>query len=114
FLQTTFDAKLTERVEHEGRIRHAEVRIGDSVVMLGRAPDESAARPGVLYVYVEDCEAIYRRAIEAGAVSLREPTLMDYGDRSSGVCDRCGNQWWISTRVETLTPEEIQRRARES
>jgi uncharacterized glyoxalase superfamily protein PhnB len=67
--------------------------------------------PAVLHLYVTDVDATYRRAIEAGATSLREPADQFYGDRSGGVRDLCGNQWWISTHIEDVSPEEMRRRA---
>lgn len=58
-----------------------------------------------------DCDALYKRAIEAGCSSILEPATMFYGDRQGGVTDPDGNQWWISTHVEDLSDEEIQRRS---
>jgi uncharacterized glyoxalase superfamily protein PhnB len=100
FLKNTFDAEEVMRSSHpDGGIRHAEVRVGDSVVMMGGAADEPSAMPAALYVYVEDVDASYRRALEAGATSLGEPDDKEYGDRNAGVRDRSGNCWWISTPV---------------
>lgn len=115
FLQDAFDGKPSEMVpDAEGNIRHAEVRIGDSVVMIGQARGEWAPRPGGLYLYVEDTHATYRRAIDAGAKSLMEPATQFYGDINAGVEDPVGNWWWIATHVEDVPPEEMERRAREA
>jgi uncharacterized glyoxalase superfamily protein PhnB len=95
----------------EGDVRHAEIQIGDSRVMLGEASDQWKPMPAMLYVYVEDTDAVYRRAIAAGGQSLREPTTEFYGDRSAGVQDPAGNLWWIATHVEDVSPEELTRRA---
>jgi uncharacterized glyoxalase superfamily protein PhnB len=95
----------------DGRIMHAEVRIGDSVVMLADASDEFPAMPCMVHVYVPDCDAAYRRALGCGATSVREPADQFYGDRSGGVRDAGGNQWWIATHVEDVAPDEMQRRA---
>jgi PhnB protein len=112
FLQRAFDAAVTERMEGpDGAITHAEVRIGDSIVMLGEAPSERKPMPAMLYMYVADTDAVYRRAIAAGGTSIREPADQFYGDRSAAVQDACGNQWWLATRIENLTSEEIQKRA---
>jgi uncharacterized glyoxalase superfamily protein PhnB len=112
FLCATFEAKVTERHDlPDGRVMHAEVRIGDSTVMMGEARDPKPAMPGMLYVYVADTDAAYKRAIAAGATSLLEPTLQFYGDRNAGVKDRHGNQWWIATHVEDVPPDEMARRA---
>lgn len=112
FLQRAFDATVTERLERpDGAIAHAEVRIGDSIVMLGDAPAEWKPMPAMLHMYVADADAAYRRAIAAGGTSIREPADQFYGDRSAAVQDACGNQWWLATRIENLTSEEIQKRA---
>jgi uncharacterized glyoxalase superfamily protein PhnB len=65
----------------------------------------------MLHVYVDDVGDVYRAAIQAGATSIREPEDMFYGDRSGGVADSQGNQWWLSTHVEDVSPEEMARRA---
>ena len=83
------------------------------MVMMGQARDEWKPRPGTLYLYVPDVDATYQRALAAGGTSLREPSTQVYGDRSGGVEDPLGNQWWIATHVEDLSPEEIERRAKE-
>jgi uncharacterized glyoxalase superfamily protein PhnB len=93
----------------DGSIGHGELKIGDSVVMVGEAPDEPVT--AMLHLYVEDCDAVYQRALDAGAESLNEPTDQFYGDRSGGVRDKWGNQWYISTHVEDVTPDEMRRRA---
>lgn len=112
FLKHTFGAEVREHIPGEnGSVRHAEVMIGNSMVMLGDATCEAGPRPGNLYVYVEDTDATYRRALEAGAESIREPADQFYGDRSAGVKDPFGNHWWIATHIEDVAPEEIARRA---
>jgi PhnB protein len=112
FLKAAFDAKETERMAAPGdRIGHAEVRIGDSVVMLGDAHGEHKPLQAMLYVYVDDADATYRRALAAGATSVQEPADQFYGDRSGGVRDPVGNLWWIATHVEDVPPAELKRRA---
>ena len=112
FLEQVFDVKEKEIMRQpDGSIMHAEVRIGDSVIMMGEATDEFAPMPGMLHVYLEDVDDAYRRALAAGATSLREPTDEFYGDRAAGVQDAFGNQWWMATHVEDVSPEEMQRRA---
>ncbi|HEX9545746.1 MAG TPA: VOC family protein, partial [Acidimicrobiales bacterium] len=100
----------------EGKVGHAEVKIGDSTVMLADATttEQGQAMPTILYLYVEDVHKTYRRAVEAGGVSLREPADQFYGDRNASVRDPVGNQWWIATHVEDVSPEEAARRAAES
>ena len=95
----------------DGRLKHAEVRVGDSPVMIGGAGPGQPPMPCTLYLYVRDCDAAYKRALAAGAKSLREPADQFYGDRSGGVVDAEGNQWWFGTHVEDVSPEELERRA---
>ena len=112
FLKRAFEAKETERVtQPDGRVRHAEVKIGDSVVMLGEATGEHTPMPTSLYLYVPDADTTYKRALQAGGISLMEPANQFYGDRNAGVKDPVGNHWWIATHVEDVPPEELRRRA---
>lgn len=115
FLERAFDAEETERsTMPDGRVMHAAVRIGNSMVMLGGANDKHPPRPVTIYLYVPDTDATYERAIAAGGTSLMEPADQFYGDRNGGVADPWGNQWWIGTHVEDVPPDEIARRARET
>ncbi len=110
-LVAAFGAEVKRRLTApDGRLINAEVRVGDSMVMLGEAEGDSAM-PGSLYLYVEDVDATYSRALAAGAESLMEPADMYYGDRNAGVKDSAGNCWWIATHVEDVDPEEMERRA---
>jgi PhnB protein len=112
FMKRAFDAKEIMRHETPERgIMHADVQIGDSHVMLGEACPEFGPMPAMIHLYVEDVDAIYRAAVEAGATPLREPADQFYGDRSGGVKDKCGNQWWIATHKEDLSADEIRARA---
>lgn len=112
FLQQAFDATVIERMDGpDGNVMHAEVRIGDSVVMMGDAGGRYPAAPSTLYLYVPDCDALYKRAIDAGATSISEPADQFYGDRHGGVTDPSGNHWYIATHIEDVPPDEMQRRA---
>ncbi len=114
FVQAAFGATIHEAIAGEdGKVRHAEVQLGDSKIMIGQARAEHPPRPGTLYLYVEDTDANYQRAIAAGAKSLMEPADQFYGDRHGGIEDPLGNYWWIATHVEDVTPEEMERRAKE-
>ena len=98
FLVHAFGAtELRRQADAEGGIRHAEVRIGDSVVMMGYRP--GAELIASVHVYVEDVDRVYARALDRGATSLSEPRDQPYGDRSAGVQDGQGNYWWIGTRL---------------
>jgi len=85
--------------DESGRIRHAEVRIGDTVVMLADGAEGWPPVPSNVHVYVSDVDAVYRRALEAGATSVQEPVKKDDEDKRGGVRDRAGTTWWIATRV---------------
>jgi PhnB protein len=112
FLTQAFDAKEIYRLPGpNGEVVHAEVKIGDSMVMVGEATDQWKPMPATIALYVEDTDAWYKRALQAGATSVREPSDQFYGDRSAGVKDSAGNQWWIHTHIEDVPPEELQKRA---
>jgi PhnB protein len=89
FVKKAFNAKETERYSMpDGTIGHAEIRIGDSVIMLADAQGaEYKPMAAGIHLYVEDCDATYKRSLEAGAKSVREPEDQFYGDRSAGVND---------------------------
>ncbi len=111
FAKQAFGAQELMRMPGaNGTIGHAELKIGDSVVMTADASSQYQARPAHLLLYVPDVDEAYRRALNAGGKSEREPTNQVYGDRSAGVTDPAGNQWWIATHIEDVTPEEIGRR----
>jgi PhnB protein len=113
FLKKAFDAKVVDVMKSaDGRIMHGDVIIGDSHVMFGQANNEWGPRPANIHLYVADCDAVYRAAMAAGGKSVREPQTQFYGDRSGGVEDSNGNQWWMSTHVEDVPPEEMERRAK--
>jgi uncharacterized glyoxalase superfamily protein PhnB len=84
----------------ENRIMHALVTIGDSLVMLGQGNDQYKPRQASLYLWVDDVDATYERALRAGATSDAPPEDKFYGHRNSGVTDPNGNQWWISAPVK--------------
>jgi PhnB protein len=112
FLKQAFDAKELHRMAGpDGRIMHAEVKIGDSPVMLGEPMGEWKAMPCAVYIYVADTDAVYNSALRAGATSMMEPADQFYGDRNAGVKDPAGNLWWIATHVEDLSTEEIKKRS---
>jgi len=111
FLKKAFGARELMMHRHDdGTIWHSELQLGDSRIMLSEANEEIPATTSAFSLYLDDVDAAYRRAIEAGAVSLREPADRFYGDRSGGVRDAAGNQWWISTHVEDVPQEELERR----
>lgn len=111
YLRAAFDAEIVSRhLDGGGKVSYAVVRIGDSMVMLSEPREPWKPMPCGIYLYVEDTDATYRNAMAAGGVSLMEPADQFYGDRNAGVQDPCGNQWWIATRIEDLSPKELEKR----
>ena len=112
FIEKAFDAANVQAMRGaDGTVQHAELTIGDSHVMLGQARDAAGATRAMLYLYVPDCDAAYRKAVAAGGTPLSEPATQFYGDRHGAVTDCCGNQWYVATHVEDVPPEEMARRA---
>ena len=113
FLKNTFEGQEAFRMPMPGgTIGHAEVRVGDSVIMLADATDEHRATQANIMVYVSDVDAAYQRALKAGAASLQEPTNQFYGDRSARMRDPFGNLWTIATHIEDVSPAEMEERLR--
>jgi len=100
FVLATFGAQVLRRFDRpDGTIQHAELRIDDSVVMLGQTVDGWPPVPAHLHVYVPDVDAPYSKALANGAESVQEPAQRGDPDRRSGVKDPVGNTWWISTQM---------------
>jgi uncharacterized glyoxalase superfamily protein PhnB len=96
FLVAVFEAERLRVIEApDGRIRHAEVRIDDTVVMMGEAPGGPQTN---VHVYVPDVDATFRRALAAGGTIVQEVADMDDGDRRGGVRDPSGTIWWVATQ----------------
>jgi uncharacterized glyoxalase superfamily protein PhnB len=111
FLKNAFGGIEKFRMDDEnGEVRHAEVLVGNSHIMIGQARGEWKAKPASFYLYVENCDDWYKKALAAGAKSTQEPTNHAYGDRSAGVQDANGNDWWIATHIEDVSKEEVERR----
>ena len=111
FVQAAFGAEVKDvHRTPDGAIVHADFLIGGAHVMMGGANDQWPEKLGSIHLYVPDSDATYRAALAAGATSLYEPTTHFYGDRSAGVVDPAGVTWWISTHVEDVSPEDMERR----
>lgn len=113
FLKDAFGAEeLFPPVKSEdGSIGHAEVRIGDSVVMYFDSKPYWPATPSFLRLYVGDCETTYQQALKAGATSMTRPTIVPWGDQIARVSDPFGNLWWIMSRIDEVDEAEMARRA---
>jgi PhnB protein len=101
FLSATFGAEPLRRMDSpDGQIRHAEVRIDDTVVMIADAVPGWPAAPAHMHVYVRDVDDTYRRALAAGGTPVQEPVKKGDPDKRGGVSDPGGNTWWIATQME--------------
>ncbi len=115
FLQGTFGAVVTQQIKQpDGRVEHAEVRVGDSLLMIGPPEVDALIRthedssPGTFYVFVPDVDATYSQALARGAAAWAMPTETFYGDRVAAVTDTNGNVWWFATRLKQLSDEQRQ------
>ena len=123
FYKKAFGAVELERIaDPDGKVRHGEIKIGDSPFMIGDespefpewlSPQSRGGTPVHIYLYVEDCDALFNQAIAAGAKELLPMKDQFYGDRSGGLTDPYGHVWYVATRVENVSEEEIVRRASE-
>jgi PhnB protein len=105
FLKTAFGGTEANCQRNpENAVMHAEIRIGDSLVMLGQAGGPWKPRPAALYLWVDDVDATYSRALRAGATSEAEPEDKPYGHRNAGVVDQNGVTWWIGAPVVRAHP----------
>ena len=106
FLKKAFGAEQTFRgVRPDGKVMHAEVKIGDSYVMMGSPIGQFGPLQSSIYLYVKDCDAVYHQAVQAGGTSVFEPVDMQTGERYGAVKDPAGNIWWVATHVEEPSPE---------
>ncbi|MBW4635011.1 MAG: glyoxalase/bleomycin resistance/extradiol dioxygenase family protein [Iphinoe sp. HA4291-MV1] len=111
FLKQGFAAKEIRRTLHpEGSIMNAEVKIGDSLIMVSEARCEFKSMPSSIYLYVENIDATYENALKAGAISMMEPNDEFWGDRHAAVKDPTGGYWWIATHQEDVSSSEIEKR----
>jgi PhnB protein len=122
FYKDVFGAtELVRMPQPDGKIGHAELRFGDSVVMLAdefpdmghRSPKSLGGTPVTFNVYVDDADAVVDRAVAAGATIVQPIENRFYGDRSAQIVDPWGHQWNVATHIEDVSPEEMQRRAAE-
>lgn len=111
FAKQVFDAKEHDiNKTPDGKISHAEIQIGDSKVMIGSECDQNKGMASMLYIYVKDVDSTYSKALKAGAQKIQPVKDQFYGDRSGGVVDSNGIQWWIATHVEDVSKEELKKR----
>jgi PhnB protein len=118
YYKKAFGATELFRMEHEGKIAHAEMKIGDSPFMLSdenpqmgyKGPKSFGGTPVALMIYVDDCDTIFKQAIDAGGTEAKAMQDQFYGDRSGTLTDPFGHIWTVATHKEDVTPEEIDKR----
>lgn len=114
FMKKAFGATESYRFPGpDGSVMHAEIKIGDSILMLGEAMKGASTMPTSLYLYLKDVDKVYRAALDAGGESLEKPTDQFWGDRVASIRDFAGNKWMIATHVEDVSTDEISRRAQQ-
>lgn len=111
FLKDAFDAEeVIRHARPDGTIMHAQIRIGQSLVMMGEPMGDQQPFPAMLHLYVDAVDDVYQQALQAGATSIMEPSDQFYGDRSGGIADKHGNTWWIATHLEDVSADEMAKR----
>lgn len=95
---------IKEMRDSDGKVQHARIRIGDSVVMLNEQTRTYVANASQMHIYVEDVEETYAASVRAGATGIMEPNLRPHGDWMAGIKDPCGNVWWLAQ--PSLTGDE--------
>jgi len=112
FMSSVFNAKVTEQLKRpDGGIGHTEMRVGDSVIMLSEAMGSHQPTPVMLYIYVDNVDTLFERAVRAGGEVVAKLEQQFYGDRAGGIKEPTGNTIWIATHVEDVAPDELKRRA---
>lgn len=100
FAASVFGATLIKMNRYDdGRVQHARLKIGDTVIMLNQSSDDHKALVSQMHVLVGDADEVFAVALDAGAHAIMQPNLRPHGDRMAGVVDPCGNIWWIASRV---------------
>ena len=122
FYERAFGADVRLKLVMGDKLMHSELLIGDSIVSVSDsfpefgsvAPSGDEPVPVAMMIYTEDCDALYQRAVEAGATAVNEPSDTFHGDRAGSLRDPYGHRWMIVTHIEDLTEEELQRRTEEA
>jgi len=123
FYKSVFGATEVMRMNGpDGKVGHAEMKIGDSLIMLGSAPPDSGLRSPQslnastvsIFVYLEDVDSTFHKAVSAGAKEVQKPENMFWGDRYGRLTDPFGHSWSLATHIEDVSQEEMGRRAQEA
>ena len=114
FVSAAFGGEVISRKDRpDGSIMHAEMRVGDSMLMVADASTDFGPMPTSIYLYVINSDTVYQTALKCGGTSVFPIMTLPSGERYGGVKDPCGNIWWIATHVEDVRPEEQERRWKE-
>lgn len=104
FLKKVFNAKEAHRqMRSDNTVMHVELQLGNSMMMISEATADYPALKGMFYVFFADGDSAYLQALASGAISIQSPKNQEYGHRTSGVKDQCGNQWWIASAINTIS-----------
>jgi len=123
FYKRAFGAEeLSRHPGPDGRIVHAEIRIGDSIIMLGdemadqgaRSPRSYGGTPVSFFIYKENVDSAWKQAMDAGATTVVPLADQFWGDRTGCLEDPFGHRWWLAQRIQDLSPEELRQRAEEA
>ena len=122
FYAKAFGAEVVRKLVMGGKLMHSELRVGDSMVCVSDsfpefgsvAPDGAAPVPVALMIYTEDTDALFARAVAAGATAVSEPRDTFHGDRAGSLRDPYGHRWMLATHTEDMSEEEMQRRTEEA
>jgi PhnB protein len=119
YYERAFGAEVVRKLVLDGKLMHAELRIGDSLITVAEpfpgsvAPDPEQPVHASLLLYTEDVDAVYARAVREGATPVNEPADQFHGDRAGSLRDPFGHRWMLATHTEDMSDEELQRRTEE-
>lgn len=114
FVKHAFGAEITyELRDDNGQVVHCNAKIGDSLIMIADTMGSMKQQTSMLYIYLDDVDAAYKKAIEAKAKPMDEPKDQFYGDRAGAVGDEWGNVWWLGTHIEDVSEEELKKRSKD-
>ncbi|MFN0274993.1 MAG: VOC family protein [Chitinophagales bacterium] len=110
FLTNVFNGTVKENLKTpDGITQHGEVRVGDTVIMMGRGSKDFPSQPSMNYMYVSNVDETYKKALLNGATKVMEPADRFYGVRECGVKDFHGNTWWIAQHIKNVSVEEMEK-----
>ena len=113
FIKNAFGAEITYDLRDDnGQVIHSTAKIGNSLIMIADTMGDMKQQTSMLYIYLDDVDAAYKKAIQAKAKSMDEPKDQFYGDRAGAVGDEWGNVWWLGTHIEDVDEADLKERAK--